>query len=136
MPTPDLSGLIERLERATGPDRELDVWLAMALERPTTLLNGQTFSEAVAALPNDLHGIARHWPIEPLTASLDAALALVERVRPGEWIEVSGPRKYLYIPAPVPNHWLAVVGDSRGWGFTPALALCLALLRTLEPQHG
>lgn len=70
-----------------------------------------------------------------LTTSLDAAVALVERVRPGAWIQIDGPRKYLEIPTPVPNRWRGVVepwdGKSEriGWGSTPAAALIAALLK-------
>lgn len=65
----------------------------------------------------------------PVTTSLDAAVALVERVKPEAYIEMSGPRKYLNIPTPVPNKWLAKVDDFRGWAATPAAALIAALLK-------
>jgi hypothetical protein len=70
-----------------------------------------------------------------VTTSLDAALALVERVKPKAWIEINGPRKYLNIPTPVPNYWKAVVApwedktESVGWAATPAAALIAALLK-------
>lgn len=72
--------------------------------------------------------------------SLDAALALVERVRPKAWIEINGPRKYLNIPTPVPNYWKAIVApwedktEGVGWAAAPAAALIAALLKsTSEP---
>ena len=55
----DISELRERVEKATGPDRELDEALRVHFRYPPKPWN--------------------------YTASIDAALALVERVRPGCW---------------------------------------------------
>lgn len=60
---PELQGLIERCEKATGPDRELDVAIWQALcwkDHYRDIAKGTVF-----------------------TASLDASVALVERVLPG-----------------------------------------------------
>lgn len=114
-----LSDLLARLEGATGPDRTLDsqVWCAA---------HGYEWRQDRAVSD------------PAVTASLDQALALVEAVLPGEFIELSGPRKYLNIPAPVPNHWCASVGltgSAHGWGAAPALALLAAMLRALIAQE-
>lgn len=66
------------------------------------------------------------------THSLDAAVTLVPA---GAWREISGPRRYLNIPSPVPNYWRAEVTtweprrESRGWGSTEAMSICAAALR-------
>jgi len=95
-----IPALIERLEKAEGPDREIDVLLWREFgwseirdpERnsvtdilgPDVRVNTRTISEAIDLfLHTDANGIARAWNVPRLTASLDAALALVERVLPG-----------------------------------------------------
>lgn len=109
---PDLSSLLTRLEGAEGPDREVDFDLCAALQEKGAL------------------GIIAHVP--KLTASLDAALALAERVLPGHRTVVEQAH------------------DKTGWamiqtgpetprnmtdGPTPALALLTALLRALINQQ-
>lgn len=70
-----LVDLRERLERATGPDRELDLALAQALD--PGVIHSRFYRDSNAVVPYT----KRHY-----TASIDAALALVERVLPGwEW---------------------------------------------------
>ncbi len=58
--TDDVEGLIERLEKATGPDRELD----HALDAVSPAYTGR---------------------LAYYTRSIDAALALTERLLPGSW---------------------------------------------------
>jgi hypothetical protein len=117
--TADLQELLARVEKAEGPDRELEVRL-------------HSIDPACGRIP-----VSQTY----YTASLDAALALVERVLPGSYVELSGPRKYLHIPTPVPNRWKAYIatfnhdGDKTGWAATPALALLAALLRALISTH-
>lgn len=67
----DLAELRERVRAATGPDRELD----FALKRLWSDIAARlTFKEAIEA-PG--------FTLPPYTASVDAALALVERMLPG-----------------------------------------------------
>lgn len=129
----DLKELLERVEKAEGPDRELDVLIAQAIAKPTTMLNGLTFDGAVAAYPNDLAGIAQNWPVPTYTASLDAALALVERVLPG-WKKAFSHRSFQY------DGWLVtlvpVSGDAQqGRSESAALALLAAMLNALLSQR-
>lgn len=63
----DVAALIERVRNATGPDRELDRAIQKALDIGPTSFTQDEFN---------------HWPLR-FTASVDAALALVERVLPG-----------------------------------------------------
>jgi hypothetical protein len=111
MPT-DLTELIERLEKATGPDRELDAAIRDALYSPSARVG---------------------WP--PYTASLDAALALVEEKLPCQWvrldywtdINIERPRASI-LPKGELIHGFAAHGA------TLPLALLLALLRALQSQ--
>lgn len=85
----DLNELLERVKAATGPDRELDRDICIALQY------GGENSEGAANVrvdpewgdDNDLiFEIGAEEccnPIPELTASIDAALALAERVLPG-----------------------------------------------------
>lgn len=79
----DVSGLEELLERvkaATGPDRELDGDIAEALG-----INPKGSFRMRSSPDKAAFGIGAYssWKPDPLTASIDAALALVERVLPG-----------------------------------------------------
>jgi hypothetical protein len=141
--TKELSALIERVEAAEGPDRRLDalITIAIAPDRQTIIgAEPSRFPQKPIYGPiSKLIQMAEHGPhpddaadflsAPRYTASLDAALALVpERL----FLCLDGPRKYLNIPTPVPNYWRACLGYSpelRGWGATPALALCAAALK-------
>lgn len=114
--------IIERLGKAAGPDREIDRLIANAL------------------LP--WHGPDDCYPphfAHPVTASLDAALALVERKIPGFGWTLDGTTADL----PEGNFNIGLYG-AREWNGRPylgggshkllPLALCLALLRALEVQ--
>jgi hypothetical protein len=121
------SELERRLSEATGGSRELDdavdaaLWPESAKYRHAALSRGDytTYPEPA-----------------PVTSSIDAALALVERKLPGWWVQVS-------------THGIATIqrvlgGDQpapriRVTAATPALAICLCLIRALatqEPTNG
>jgi hypothetical protein len=132
----DLKELIARVEGASGPDRGLDVYVAQAVDKPTTLLNGQTFDQAVAGFPNDLDGIARHWPVLAYTASLDAAISLLERVLPGATWAVFGADAAFDMPLCEASVADAESFDStKALAPTPALALVLAILKALDARE-
>jgi len=72
------------------------------------------------------------WQKTPWTASLDATIALVERVLPGwEWIRKSPGTMTVYDPD-IPEKTWAVHYDARG--ATPPLALLTALFRAKIAQ--
>jgi hypothetical protein len=110
--------LIARLEKATGPDRRLDVEIHC-------LIIGRSIDTV------DLDGIGRpgsgwtpsaEWP--PYTASIDAALTLVPRGH--KWSIACG-RFVQYVARVTPvegNGYFDGECDS-----TPAIALCIAALR-------
>lgn len=117
-----MTSLIERLEGAEVGSRELDADLQDALfccqiKRERQLLQSYVF-----------HMGDGEWELIPhYTTSLDAALALVERVLPGwAWSvgnKAQGGQAYL----------MRGLGDGliEGKGASPALALCIALLKVL-----
>ena len=136
----DIAGLIERLETATGPSKSLsrDIQCRVGGWYRRTPSEGRT-RHPTFIHPNacrdgkpvydSLHG-TDIWREPPdVTASLDAAMALVERVRPGAgwavgktpggtgWARVFKAREY-YSEAP-----------------TPAIALLIALLKSLETEQ-
>lgn len=121
-----LSELIAKLEGLSGPDRELDHALfqhfyAGMIERGQYRRMLDVYVSATDPLDR--------MSIDAFTASLDAAVALVERKLPGqEW--TVGSRDTLGHPwGKVRSESLRSIQDSAA---TPAIALCLALLRSLE----
>jgi hypothetical protein len=75
--SPNLKGLIERCEQATGPDRELDWSLAHLVGHPS--FEGAS----VAMWPPFRAGSVADKNVPRYTASIDAAVALMERLLPG-----------------------------------------------------
>lgn len=76
-----IDSLIERLEKATGPDRELDGDIAVAVHGGEIVW--RTYPNAVEQYPARKYASTNHvggfgfTPVDPYTASLDAALTLV-----------------------------------------------------------
>jgi hypothetical protein len=91
--------LIERLEAATGPDREMDFAIAAAVGWPDS--------------PHS-HQHARRY-----SDSLDAALTLVPEG--ATWLAAGHPTQRARASVPVSTPAIA--------GATPALAICIAALR-------
>lgn len=113
-----IEALIEWMEGLSGPDRETDLEIHMAA--CPHLYEGKWRWDDVTQPP-------------PLTASLDAATALVGKVLPGWSGDVD-------IGQPIANFGklgVRLFPPGDGWknyageGPTPAIALCLALLRAL-----
>lgn len=135
-----LPDLLARVRAAEGPSREIDCALACALDG---------FWVELAAYPNQDGTILRAdfcrtnedggWSspghggdqmVRAYTASLDAALALVERVLPGwHWEVGKEPDKPLFSAWVVRDDGTASSGET--WAPTPALALLAALLTAL-----
>lgn len=83
-----LLDLLARVEKAEGPDREIDADVVMALERPD---NGAFWAwrgmQPKGVQDRALVDVQREYALRrspACSASIDAALALVERVLP-EW---------------------------------------------------
>lgn len=125
----ELSGLVERVRGLNGPDREVDWRIADATNHPS-------FEKRFEHM----------WPpfgpkskldrdIPAYTASVDAALALVERVHPwNPWMEIKGcqPRKD-GTPGAL---WIVTMdGVAECRAPTLPLAILLALLLSLQSQE-
>lgn len=134
-----LTELLARVEAATGPDRELDRLLAKQFgwhrvepRNTTSKKGGWIAPEDFMGLNSDgsprldsLHGTTIWSDVPRLTASLDAALALADRVLPGWDIELSR----------LGGAWRCGLGDPLcGWEWESAsapLATLGALIRAL-----
>lgn len=135
MTTSNLTPLLSRVEEATGPDRELDRDIAEhfypeILTREHRVVVGGQF-----AWQHPTYGLTR---CEHYTASLDAALALCERVLPG-WLRFVGDLDPTD-PRATATVCQGLIGSLSGRGFAPrnqyALALLAALLRAKIAEAG
>lgn len=119
-----LEGLIERLETATGPDRELDgvIWRAL--------------------MSNVANRAELFGPVPLLTTSIDAAFALCDRLCPDLVISMTkiGDGSGLI---QITEAWRSSTGDQVVDDMSPldllpgAIAILLALLHSLKDNpHG
>lgn len=132
-----LRGLVERLEKASGPKLELDgmVWCAVnGYEYVMWDGAGCVYTDPNA--PNWDRGIKHVQAsiVRPYTASLDAAVALVERVLPGRGYSVE------HLPCYGPYHSASIWSDTaitigNGRGHSSAIALVIATLRALSQEQ-
>lgn len=126
---PHLASLLTRVEGLTGPDREVDALLLNAVGDQALFRGPKIGWES----REDGKGVWRSMP--NITASLDAVLALVERVlrplHPGMTLTL----KAIYSGSREP-YWYAEItwpsSERQGRATTPAIALLGALLRSLE----
>ena len=135
IPVPDMSALIARLEAAEAGSRELgrDVLIALNVVRevePTLFYdigNEDTWHFGDAA---ESEG---YWRILPdPTTSLDAALALAERVLPG-WVYMLVNDYCDYFRAELVRPESSVV---KAVAETMPLALCIAILKAKAQGEG
>lgn len=110
-----MTGLITTLEQLTGPSREADAQIYRALVVDTPMPNGPEY-----------------------TASLDATIALCERVLPGwQWAAWGGA---IEIGSSTPRCMAHVSDGRQQWtaSDTPnaAIALLIALLKAKETSNG
>ncbi len=125
-PMTDLNELLGRVEAATGPDRQLG---ALILEELTGVSVERVGDPWGVWTVNETPIL--HCPFVDPAASLDAALALVERVRPGALWRVGSfegrcsARIAEYDPQGRATVLVNVIGK------TAPLALLAALLRSL-----
>jgi hypothetical protein len=144
----DLNELLERVEKAMGPDRELDGEIAAALRDGDKLPDwaknwaGEwrpTIQGSVVLMQNSGEP-GPHFSSSKYTASIDAALALVERKLPGWHWSVSNP----FISPPTYHACVANPEDNgaiepwniehethEGAGANGPLAILVALLAAL-----
>ncbi len=133
--TSDLAALIARLKDAKEGIRELDCDVYEAVD-PNFPKGVATRIEIVPAQPVFATGGYTYAVAPPVTTDISAAVALCERFLPGRYWATEG-------------HW-SIEGGARGYGAqidagrfpiiienaaTPALALCLAILRAKDAAH-
>lgn len=135
-----LSSIIERVEAATGPDREIDAEVE-ALScgwYPSHLCHDATRrSYSVGYLHEDDDGSnlckgGKHAP--EYTASLDAVVQLVERELPDELWMISSKDPTLRPQATLTYRSADAQRVQTAHAKTPALALLLACLRALQSK--
>ena len=142
----EASELIERLEKATGPDRDLDAALYVALCKPKQYPDDLRYYYLPSVSTDHMEMCApgTYWLKErsgrslqtapAYTASLDAALALVERVLPGWGYFLRHDSDSGYVAALVyPDAFRVTPGATNGANM--ATALCLALLRASPTEE-
>lgn len=146
----ECKSVLADLEKASGGSRALDAAVAIAVgyikeyseqnggygclrgyEGPSGQVpySAPWWPERKPFPPEDLGDVASGNRVPNWTASLDAAIALVERVLPGwEWLRKSPGTMTVYDPD-IPEKTWAVHYDARG--ATPPLALLTAMFRAL-----
>jgi len=133
--TADLSAIIARLEAAEAGSRELDAHVevaARAFEAAKTGLAREHWAVWRANSSGIIGDDATQYASEPVTTSLDAALALAERVLPGkEWMLVKSTEGG-------ETSFHALIGPDSlgraGEAASAALALCIAILRAKQGE--
>lgn len=137
--------LIERLEKAEGADRELDCWLGYHAD---LTVDEMPWREKIDRFGID-HALnaaksnQNIWSsaLSPYTASIDAAVGLVATSLPG-WYWRTGqtslfPNGWALVSRHHPDHCTErdEAGSSDGKAATPAIALCISVLKALEAQE-
>ena len=135
-PTPKLGDLLERLEAATGPDREIDKAVMLAIGRAREIDPWMFYGPGETVW---CFGDYEHESVNPalpyVTASLDAVLALVEEKLPGwtvEIIRLSDGEGF----AQVSDDAAFMPVSHEATAPTPALALLKALVCALSSESG
>ena len=130
----DLSQLIERLEKAKGPDRELDALIAIKIGGAVRITTGHGTRHQVLWPDNEIAqgGDIEMLPDVPLyTASIDAALTLV----PEGWsFEVRASAVGDKGQANVWHYLKEYHAYSQRECASPAIALCIAALRARQGE--
>ena len=127
--TADLSALIARLEAAEVGSRELDAHVEVAargFEAAKTGLAREHWAVWRASSSGIVSDGATQYASAPVTTSLDAALALAERVLG------NGP---CVLHRNGPSEWgFTYVDDDTAYAATPALSVCAAILRAKQGE--
>ena len=125
----DVADLIWRVEKATGPDRDVDWRIAMAFHIPEPW-------QHTAPWPPFAPKSKFEKSIPVFTGSIDAALALVERCLPGSGYVIGMGRETPDDPLGACAIYSGLSGDSRELAEEEAptlpLAILLALLTALQ----
>ncbi|WPM80871.1 hypothetical protein R5W60_05330 [Brucella pseudintermedia] len=123
------SDLITRLSKLDAPDREVDAEIDVLFFGGETVWKqaNYTMEQFPASKRSSKHHICgyAYECVLAYTASVDAAIALAERVLPG-WTWTLWPNA-----AEIRHPTLRMI-DEVGSGSNPAIALCIAILRAKE----
>lgn len=120
----DLQSLLSRIEAASGPDREIDRAIGFALDGWTVRndITGYTDCDAIVTGDGNVFVDDPGGMYPSFTESLDAAVALVEKMLGNRWNVYGVGQAVIHIDDD------EFVRDA---GATPALALCAALIKAL-----
>lgn len=137
---PDYSELLSRIEQASGPDREIDADIDVLLFGGETVWKQANYTMEMypasrRASKSHIGGFANeHVPL--YTASLDATVALVERMLPGWTIASIGQDDAKGWHAELRKGFRTSYSTVQlGGATTPSLALLTALFRALEAKE-
>ena len=123
---PDVAALLDRVEKAQEGSRELDsaVHAACGMD-----INPRPASFEFGRWPEETARGENFYRIAPVSTSIDAALALVERVLPGSSWAVNGGARNI----PSVTLWdMNLVEYVDNDAATPPLAIVKSLLRALH----
>ena len=132
--------IVERLEKLTGADREADCIVAAATQWDGVGHAGQRWIEAWPCIrergPYDITRSANNYRLPAYTASIDAAVALVEKklpsAAPGVSKNVHHGHWYGWLARICPDEAAATEMFSEGMSeANAAIALLIALFRAL-----
>lgn len=131
--------LLDRLKELKEPSREVDEAI-IAICFPAWGKAEPPYYAPHCVGDEPIYWHAPDWlykqPCPKLTASIDAAVALVEKMLPGAFREMTGPRRYLNIPTPVPAKFRSEIfhdaGSAVAWHDHEPIALLIALLTKLK----
>ena len=133
----DLTSLIEKLEKAERPDRELDCQIAVAVdgfyELPPKWDEGPVGYGYIDAEGTPIHpGHGGDQLVRRYTSSIDAAVSLAERVLPN----LSKIQPETYVGGEFHHCEIETEeGDFEAHNCpNPAIAICLATLRALQSR--
>lgn len=137
----DLAELIERVEALDGPDREVDALVEIELRRQQAYQVGLNDEQRAKWRPVggkgevEEGGARYHSPV--YTASLDAAVALVDRALPGSWYLIGKGKTRATEPlygAQIMFGSDEVIGEGEH-DASPSIALVLATLKAMEKSQ-
>lgn len=126
--------ILDRLRRAETGSRELDAMIAVSLQ----IMPSNAFQPCASDDPGTFGtGAYTFWTAPEYTTSIDAAVALVERMLPGAlWRVQKCPTAI--INQNIGAYWATagMTGEQEAaYGATPALAIVTALFTAIEAKE-
>lgn len=128
--------LIKKLEALTGPDRELDAELEAIFVGGRVHYNDPESKEAVIERPIGgfwIRHITPYRKIKRYTSSVDAAIALAERVLPGWGFFLRSDKEGHNCGMVYPDAFRVTPGC--GSAASAAISMCIAILKAKDASH-